>query len=244
MEKQKVFKSTYISKLKEDLKSGKTDHLYKEKTFEFNKEKVLVLPMVFKPEGLLEKMNVSNDYESAIALYEAYSNFTPIQAADERLWTYLAHVDLFSYMRKRWRKHIEGKIDNEIKYILEHWFLQSSSQQSLMRHSLSGLWWAVYLSKDDNRDDKYELTKILFRQLDFPTRTLGTYNLGRHREAVIGILQFIKDNDEIFQSKFEKKTRYITKYLNLVGGTINLAYFDRNFFINELEKVKDKIKNI
>lgn len=156
----------------------------------------------------------------------------------------MAHVDLFPYMRQRWSKHIEGKIDDEIKYILKHWFLQSGSQQNLMRHSLSGLWWAVYLSVDDSRDDRYELTKILFRQLDFPTRTLGLYHLGRHKEAVIGILQFIKDNDELFKSKFQEKTRYITKYLNLVGGAINLAYFDRKFFIEELEKVKDKIDNL
>jgi len=244
MEKQKVFKSSYISKLKDDVNSGKSIHLYKENEFEYNKERELVLPMVKKPEELLKKMNAKNDLESAIALYEAYSDFTPIQASDERFWTYLSHVDLFLYMQKRWSKHIEGKVDNEVKYILEHWFLQSTSQQNLMRHSLAGLWWSVYLSIDNERKDKYELTKILFRQLDFPTRTLGTYNLGRHKEAVKGILQFIKNNEELFNSKFEKKTRFITKYLNLVGGAKPLSYFDRNFFISELNKVKEKIKEV
>ena len=147
-------------------------------------------------------------------------------------------------MIKRWNKHIEGKAKNEIKYILEHWFLQSSSQGSLMRHPLAGLWWGVYLSVDAARTNKYELTKILFRQLDFPTRTLGTFKLGRHKEAVIGILEFIKEHEDLFESRFEKKTRYITRHLNLVGGTVNLAYFDRDFFKDELKKVEGKIKNI
>ena len=57
MEKQKVFRLSYVTKLKEDVKSGISIHLYKEKTFEYNKEKELVLPMILKPEGLLKKMN-------------------------------------------------------------------------------------------------------------------------------------------------------------------------------------------
>jgi len=244
MEKQKIFRSSYISQLKNNLKNGISVHLYKNKEFEYNKEKELLLPTVYKPIGLLEKMDENNDFKSAIALYEAYKDFTPLQASDERFWTYLTHVDLFPYMQKRRNKHLSGEIDNEIEYILKYWFMKSTSQQELMRHSLAGLWWGVYLSVDETRENKYELTNILFRQLDFPTRTLGTYRLGRHKEAVIGILQFILENDELFNSKFEKKTRYITKYLNLVGGTKPLGYFDRLFFINELNKIKTKISQV
>ncbi len=244
MGKQRVFKSDYINVLKENLKSGKSVHLYKGEIFEYDKKKELILPYVKKPEGLVEKMDPTDDLKSAIALYEAYKTFSPIQAADERLWTYLSHVDLFPYMIKRWNKHIEGKTDNKVKYILDHWFLQSASQQSLMKHALSGLWWAVHLSVDPDRDNKYELTKVLFRQLDFPTRTLGTYRLGRHKEAVIGILTFILNNPDLFKNKFEKKTRFIMKYLNLLGGVKPLSYLNRDFFIEELSKVWNRIENV
>ena len=84
---------------------------------------------------------------------------------------------------------------------------------------MAGLWWAVYLSVDENREtNKYELTEILFRQLDFPTRTLGLYKLGRHKEAVIGILEFIQENEHLFKNKFQEKTRLVTKHLNLIRG--------------------------
>ena len=244
MEKQKIFKQSYISKLKDNLISGKSIHLYKNDTFEYDESQTLIYPDIFKPESLLVKPDPNNDLNTAISIYEAYSDLTPLQASDDRFWTYLTHVDLFPYMNKRWNKHITGKIDDEIKYISEHWFLKSTSHSELMRHPIAGLWWGVYLSVDKKREDKYELTRILFRQLDFPTRTLGTYRLGRHKEAVIGILQFIKDNEDIFNTKFEKKTRYITKYLNLVGGLKPLGYFDREFFVDELEKVKTKIEKI
>jgi hypothetical protein len=133
-------------------------------------------------------------------------------------------------MIERWPEVYNGTAANPEKYILDHWFLSSSAQSNLLRHALSGLWWSVHLSVDEERDNKYRLTEILFRQLDFPTRTLGTYKLGRHKEAVLGILEFIQENEDLFKSKFEPKTRFVTKHLNVIGGVKPLSYFKRDFF--------------
>ncbi len=78
-------------------------------------------------------------------------------------------------------------------------------------------------------------------QLDFPTRTLVTYKLGRHKEAVIGILEFIRDEDELFKHRFQDKTRFITKHLNFIGGVKPISYYDREFFKRELRKVSHEI---
>ena len=80
--------------------------------------------------------------------------------------------------------------------------------------------------------------------MDFPTRTLGTYKLGRHKEAVLGILEFIQENEDLFKSKFEPKTRFVTKHLNVVGGVKPISYYDRYFFKSELEKVSAEISAI
>src|SRR5712692_1590637 len=42
------------------------------------------------------------DTENAIRVHKALANLTPLQARDPRLWTRLAHVELWPYMRKRW----------------------------------------------------------------------------------------------------------------------------------------------
>jgi hypothetical protein len=147
-------------------------------------------------------------------------------------------------MIKRWDGVINNKIENPVKYIKDHWFLYGESQTDFLRHALAGLWWGVYLSVDYDRIEKYELTKIFFRQMDFVTRTLGVYKLARHKEAVMGILEFINENDLLFKNNFEKKTRFITKYLNLLGGVKPLAYYDRDFFKKELKIIKGKIENI
>ena len=49
------------------------------------------------PEGLLERLDPSSegDLQSAIAIYEAYEDITPLFAQQDDLWVYLTHVDLF-----------------------------------------------------------------------------------------------------------------------------------------------------
>jgi len=242
MVKQLIFKEKYVLKLKENINL----EFYQGSEFIYDKKQVFMLPNVENIMNLANELNPDNDFETAVTIYKAFENLEPIQASDERLWTYLSHVDLYSYMQKRWNAVYNGTAKNGNDYILEHWFLNSSAQSSLLRHAIAGLWWAVYLSVDKTREEnkEYDLTKILFRQLDFPTRTLGTYKLGRHKEAVIGILEFIEENEVLFKTGFESKTRFITKHLNVVGGVKPLAYFDRKFFKGELEKVTELIRSL
>lgn len=245
MEKQLIFKEKYLIQIKKDIEDGTSIDKYRSNEFVHDKKQTLMMPNVLKHDGLSVKLDPNNDFKTAVQIFEAFNNLEPIQASDERLWTYLAHVDLYQYMIKRWSAVFKGTAKDTLNYILEHWFLWSSSQSDLLRHALAGLWWAVYLSVDETRgQNKYELTEILFRQIDFPTRTLGAYNLGRHKEAVIGILEFIQENEDLFKSKFEDKTRFITKHLNLIGGVKPISYYDRSFFKNELKKISVSINSL
>ena len=245
MMKQLIFREKYVQLLKERLSHEEYLKHYSSKDFIYDKRQVLTLPNIDTTTDLLSKLDANDDYKTAISIYEAYKNLAPIQASDERIWVYLAHVDLYPYMIERRPEVFKGSSSNPSKYILDHWFLSSTSQSSLLRHKLPRLSWAVFLSIDETRgENKYNLTKILFRQIDFATRTLGTYKLGRHKEAVLGILEFIEENGDLFKRKFEDKTRFITKYLNFIGGLKPLSYYDRYFFKSELEKIREKISSI
>ena len=239
MQKQLIFKERYIQKLRTEIDQDR----YRSNEFVYDKTQTLMMPNIVKPEKLAATLNPNDDLETALKIYEALKGLEPIQASDERLWTYLTHVDLYPYMIKRRADAYIGTVKgvDAQKYISDHWFLSSTAQGSLLRHPIAGLWWAVHLSVDEGRGDKYELTKIFLRQLDFPTRTLGSYELARHKEAVLGILEFIQENEQLFKSHFEGKTRYITKHLNLIGGVKPIAYLDRTFFKTELQKVANKI---
>ena len=76
------------------------------------------------------------------------------------------------------------------------------------------------------------------------TRRLGTGHLGRNKEALKGILTFMKENPDIFESGIENRMIWITRHFNLIGGTKPLANMPSSFFMRELEKFKDHLRSI
>ena len=232
---QKVFKETYI----EALKSNILPENYAGDVFPFDESQIRYLANIEHPEGLLEKMNPENDLESAIAIYEAYKNLTPLSASKIELWVYLTHVDLFNYVQKRWPNVLNGTAD--VKYIQEHWF---RSSDGIIRTTLANLWWSVWGSVDESREDKYELTRMLFRHEEVRTRNFGASTLFRHREAIIGILEFLVENPDVSDVHFIGRCIYITRYFNRLGAVKQLAYMDRDFFKNELMKKKPVLLSI
>ena len=250
MELQRIFTSEYVNLLTHDIHVEN----YSGGSIKYDDSQVRRLKGVEKPQGLEEKMlNASSEFEAAIILYESFKNITPALAANPVLWVYLTHVDLSRYVKKMWpnlEKYDTGKNkgkarskEDKVKYIRDHWLI---SQNGLMRTSLLNLWWSVYLTVDDSKGDdhKYDLTKIFFSNNGLRTRRLGTGHLGRNREALKGILSFMKDNPEIFDTGIENRMIWITRHFNLIGGTKPLSNMSDKFFYNELNKYKEYLKGI
>lgn len=72
MELQKVFKHSYMDELRKNI------HLsdYQGETFPYEPSKVKTLANVYKPEGLLERLDPEDDLASAIEIYKAYDTVT------------------------------------------------------------------------------------------------------------------------------------------------------------------------
>lgn len=245
---QKIFTPQYTNFLREDINPDD----YNKDSFPFKEEETLELMGVEKPEGLEEKMlDAKEECDAAIALYEAYQGISPLFASQRLLWVYLTHVDLFNYVKQQWpdiRADKNGKPKTEadsIKYIRNHWFYSSNGP---MRTTLMGLWWSVYLTVDNSKDDKYELTRIFFINNGLRTRRLGTGQLGRNREALKGILGFIRDNRDIFDKDkgggLENRMIWITRHFNLIGGNKPLGCMSADFFYNELNNNKNFLEKI
>lgn len=234
MELQKVFTHSYMEKLRRNIHISD----YQQESFPYDATQVKKLANIYQPQGLLDQMDATDDYKSAVALYKAYSNLTPLVASLPDLWVYLAHVDLFSYVQKRWSKITTKEIDEQ--YILNHWH----ENQYFLRTTFAGFWWHVYLTYDIKRADPYELTKVLFKSQDFRTLRFGELGLIRHREAMIGVLTFLLDNPEIIQTSFDPRGQYISRYFNLLGGSKMLSVLTRDFFYNKLKELKPSLLRI
>lgn len=232
---QKTFKESYAKRLKDELKAGYSLAKYSSDTFEYDETMVKYVANVYQPVGLLEKMmNSTSDYEAAVALYEAYKNISPLLASTEQFWVYLCHVDLFPYVQKRW-----GDALDKQEYIEDHWFF---GKHGYVRNCLATLWWSIYCSYDDTRENPYELSEILFRNYSFRTSWLTI--MLRTKEGLLGMLEFLLENPEVMSTAFENRSRFMAKYVNLIGGSKQLSYLDRNYLKAELEKVKPTILRV
>ena len=244
MELQPLFKGSYVEEMRRRVLDESLVDYYKGATFEFDNNKVFFSPRIERPSNLeLTPPDGTKffDAENARRLHRAFVGLTPLEASDVRLWTHLAHTDLYPYMIRRWPAVKDGIAKNATNYILEHWFVGSPSQTNLLRHGLAGLWWAAHLSFDSSRTNPYELTDTLYTQLDLATRTLGAYKLARWKPAILGVLEFIRENEALFEKRFEDKQRFVTKYLNQLGGVKPLAYFDKDYFKTTLDNLKPRI---
>ena len=234
MELQKVFKHSYMDELRKNIHISD----YQQEEFPYDATQVKRLANVYQPEGLLDRMDPTDDFKSAVELFKAYKDLTPLVASLPDLWVYLCHVDLFPYVQKRWPKVMTDDVDEQ--YILNHWH----ENQHFMRTTFAGLWWHVYLTYDEEESNPFELTEILFRSQDFRTLRFGELGLIRHREAMIGVLKFLLDNPDVFDKAFDARGQYISRYFNMLGGTKMLSALSRDYFYNKLMSLKPTLLNI
>lgn len=234
MELQKVFKKSYMEELRRNIQVSD----YQGDVFPYDPSKVKSLANVYKPEGLLDRLDPDDDFTTAVELFKAYKNVTPLLASLPDLWVYLAHVDLFPYVQKRWYKVMEKDID--AKYILNHWH----ENEHFMRTTFAGLWWHTYLTYDELRDNPFELTEVLFKSQDFRTLRFGELGLIRHKPAMIGVLEFLLENPEVYQTAFDARGQYISRYFNLLGGTKPLTFMERDYFKRVLYNIKPLLLEI
>lgn len=234
---QKVFTQSYVNELRDALSYTEQKELYLGDTFPYDEKRVSVLAGVIHPEGLEDKMLAAeSEFDAAILLFEAYRDISPLIASSDTFWSYLSHVDLFRYCKKRWPiENTEVKED----YIKDHYFI--SVQSRITRNAIAALWWWVYFSKDDGRDNPYELTEILFRNYSF--RAIWFLIFLRIKNGLMGVLDFLYENQDLFES-FEMKGRYIANYFNRLGATRELSALPRAFFKNECYKFKDLLYTI
>lgn len=176
------------------------------------------------------------EFESGKLLFENLK-LNPKQASDIGFWTYHNHYSFYQYITKRWGDvwDKEKEVLNPSTYIVNHWIQSNSSQQELIKYPISGLWWSFYLTVDEEREDKYELTKIFFKNYSLRVVQMGQTRFARHKPAIQGVLEFIKENN-LEKKSLEQSARAIVPYINLLGGIRPLSYFDKDWF-------KAKLKN-
>jgi hypothetical protein len=174
-----------------------------------------------------------SDIQNIKTLYSAMKNLNETEATDERLWAGLAHGQFWSFMRYRWS--LDSKFPTE-REILSRFFFGQSKRRSLITNTLSKYWWIGKLTYDEKRSNPFELTEYL--KHDFATRILILFSSNYSSNATIvralisTLIMYQKQGINIDRYTFTE----VTKYLNVLGGTYILDYFNEDELSEKISK--------
>ena len=104
IQSQRILTESYIEKIFDEVSNNIGLDRFQSDSFPIDENYLLYTAQVKQPQDLLASMvpTTDGDFRSAVALYEAYKDITPLQAINAHLWESLSLTDLFPYMRDRW----------------------------------------------------------------------------------------------------------------------------------------------
>ncbi len=162
------------------------------------------------------------DFENIKRLYSNLSFLTETQATDERLWAGLAHDKFWTYMQYRWPVHNQDDIEKSVK---RWYFFGESRRRSLTFHGLAKLWWIGKYTYDERREDPFEITAYICRDLATFSMYLFSSNLMSSQPVRMGIFTAILDMEKAGHPIRRNAFNEIIKYFNILGGTSILDLF-------------------
>lgn len=179
------------------------------------------------PELLPSQKGSHSDFENSKRLHQSLSVLNPVQATDERFWTYLAHASYWGYMTSRWAIDPDN-IESARNKIERRYFVRGSGLRGVALNGLSRLWWAAHLTIDrDREDDPYWLTRVFFGRSDIATGLLER-DIGKSKVLLRSILVFLDEyGQEIYdewkgKGGFGRAIQKMVREINRAGGVVLL----------------------
>jgi len=130
-----------------------------------------------------------------------------------------------------------------VRFVESRYFVAQSQSRALLRNGIARLWWTAQLSFDPDREDPYELTRVLLSTLDI-TQQILERGMGRASNTVKAFLQFLLHKSDILLAGGDKnrsRIRQLAKRLNLHGGVCVLDLLNEaellDFLNEELEYI-------
>jgi len=191
-------------------------------------EHQLALPTDLGAPEPLDTENVQGrDVDNGPKVYEYLGAMDRVNAADGRLWTFLAFSTYRSYMDARWP--LSG-LRNWQSRVEDRWLITRPTRGRLIRHGIARLWWVTALTHDArcvhplaaHSKDPFAYTRAVLRNED---RILALFDreVGAASTVVRSILEHLEDGPK---RASEQYVRDLMKEVTLVYGFRDLATLD------------------
>ncbi len=164
----------------------------------------------------------TTDLENALAVYVALERLSRHQASEERLWTYLCHVECPEYVSRRWLARRPDEPDAAIKRVHNHFFARGN--RALIRdNGISRLWWLGYIAHQVDRQHPRRFLEILLHRQDVRSALIERPTVSMNAQVLKRIYAVMRDHWEHDRSLFERDTfRSWMVALNRKGGVLLL----------------------
>lgn len=137
------------------------------------------------------------DYNNSILLYENLKSLPRYIICSENFWLWLHFEKFYPVVREMMK--IKG-----VSTVTDHWMHKLGTRRGLMFGVLSRCYFRVALTVDENKENKYELTKwVIENPLRFRELTWRSYSSEEH--LVRGALKGEKKAVEEFPEKEDNK---------------------------------------
>ncbi|GAB3619913.1 hypothetical protein GCM10027417_11740 [Glutamicibacter endophyticus] len=182
------------------------------------------IPEILEPGSLGDS---GRDVENAPLVYEFLGAMDRSNAADRRLWTYLAFSTYRSYMEKRWPP---AESRNWKSRVNDRWLMSNATRGKLIRHGIARLWWVAALTYDAKReyplsvDDSFAYTREVFRNED-RINSLFDREVGANPSIVRAVLEHAAQGGAYGK---DKHLAALMKELRLVYGYRDIGALDSN----------------
>lgn len=176
------------------------------------------------------------DAASALAVYEALRELTPQQAADERLWTHLCHVEYPRYVARRWLTSRPPDDDAAARKVRNHFFARGN--RPLIRdNGLSRLWWLGSIANEVEADAPHEFLERLLHRQDVRSALIERPSVSMNRQVLSSINGVMREYWQRNRSLFERKSfRAWMIGLNRRGGVVLLDALPKEPLAQVLEE--------
>jgi hypothetical protein len=181
----------------------------------------------------------SFEVDNSITVFRAFEEITRYQASDIRMWAFYCHAFATNYSRSRYPQKFNDQANSLdfVNSVRMHYLGGSQSRELLRNNLLARLWWNYRLVKDVNESIADELLQVLLVNSDhrnsFVERPTQFSSNSIKAALMFSHYKYSNDKDDVYfdaprGSKEEIRStkhynyRTAARYLNLLGGTMNL----------------------
>ena len=178
--------------------------IYSGKLFEEKKYKIPDFELKISENGNYDAV----DFDNSVTLYNSLKDLPLYILTDEKFWAWIN-------LTKGYRAAIQAMPVKSDSTFADHWLFGQGNRRGVFFGVLSRCFFRVYLTVDENLDDKFELTKLIIENPE-RFRNLTWRSSSSQKHIVHGVIKAEKDIVDKY-GKLVKNSLYsdIAKYISL-----------------------------